>query len=152
TMVDVTMPWLVWSSPALVETIREHAAEADVVVCAHPWMFECVRDLVRGGRRLLVYDAHNCEAALRESLLADTPFGRCLAENAARVERDLCAAADVVFACSDDDRAELAMRYGVAEKTIVVPNGVDAARIRPASLAERAAAKRALGVDGFVAV
>jgi glycosyltransferase involved in cell wall biosynthesis/GT2 family glycosyltransferase len=151
TIIDVTMPWLVWSSPALVAEIRRQAAEADVVVCSHPWMYDCVRDLVGRGK-LLVYDAHNCEARLRQALLGDSAFGRCLVEGVVRIERAVCEAADLVLACSEDDAHDFAALYGVGQKVIVTPNGVDTARIRPASGEERAAARRRLDVTGFVAV
>jgi glycosyltransferase involved in cell wall biosynthesis/GT2 family glycosyltransferase len=151
TIIDVSMPWLAWSSPDLVAEIRRRAAEADVVVCTHPWMYDCVRDLVGEGK-LLVYDAHNCEARLRAALLGDSAFGRCLAESVTRVERDLCRAADLVLACSDDDARDLGALHGVAEKVVVMPNGVDGSRIRPASDGERSAARRRFGVSGTVAV
>ncbi len=115
-------------------------------------MYECLRDVVRRDRQLLIYDSHNCEARLRAALLGDSPLGRCLARGVERIERQLCTAADVVFACSEEDRGDFAGLYGVGDKVVVVPNGVDGDAIRPAGEATRAAARGALGLSDFVAV
>jgi len=55
--------------------------------------------------------------------------------------------ADLVLAVSDADRAELIARHGaLAERVVTIPNGADTARYRPATPAERAAARATLGL------
>lgn len=153
TIIDVTMPWLVWSSQELVETLRKHAQEADVVIFSHPWMYGCVRDVVRAGERLIIYDAQNCEAVLRAQLLGSDEFGRCLAQSVREIEGRLCQESDLILACSEEDKQAFVTLHDVqAEKIVIVPNGVDVQRIRPASAVTRAQAKDALGIAGFAAL
>ncbi|HXH11560.1 MAG TPA: glycosyltransferase [Alphaproteobacteria bacterium] len=153
TIIDVTMPWLVWSSPELVETLRKHAQEADVAIFSHPWMYGCVRDVVRAGGRLIIYDAQNCEAVLRDQLLGSHEFGRCLAQSVREIEGLLCQESDLILACSEEDKQAFVALHGVqAEKIVIVPNGVDIQNIQPVSVAARAQAKDALGIAGFAAL
>lgn len=153
TIIDVTIPWLVWSSPELVETLRQHAQEADVVIFSHPWMYGCVRDVVRAGEKLIIYDSQNCEAVLRDQLLGSHEFGRCLAQSVREIEGLLCQESDLILACSEDDKQAFVALYGVqAEKIVIVPNGVDIQNIHPVSAAARTQAKEALGIAGFAAL
>ena len=153
TIIDVTIPWLVWSSPILVEAVRKHAAEADVVIFAHPWMYGCVRDVLRDSEKLIIYDSQNCEAVLRAKLLGSNEFGTCLAQNVKWIEGLLCEESDLILACSDEDKQTFIEVYGVKpQKIIVVPNGVNVRAIRPASPTARARARQHLAVEGFVAL
>jgi FkbM family methyltransferase len=153
TIIDVTIPWLVWSSPALVEAVRKHAEEADVVIFSHPWMYGCVRDVVRGSEKLVIYDSQNCEAVLRAKLLGSNEFGTCLAKSVKWIEGLLCEESDLILACSDEDKQTFIEVYGVnPQKIIVVPNGVNVRAIRPASPTARARARQHLAVEGFVAL
>jgi FkbM family methyltransferase len=153
TIIDVTIPWLVWSSPALVEAVRKHASEADVVIFSHPWMYGCVRDIVRGSEKLVIYDSQNCEAVLRAKLLGGNEFGTCLAQNVKWIEGLLCEESDLILACSDEDKQTFIEVYGVKpQKIIVVPNGVNVRTIRPASPTARARARQHLALEGFVAL
>jgi FkbM family methyltransferase len=153
TIIDVTIPWLVWSSQDLVEAVRKHAAEAEVIVFSHPWMYGCLWDMVRGSGKLIIYDSQNCEAVLREKLLGSNEFGRCLAASVKWIEGQLCHDSDLILACSEEDKQTFVQLYGVKpQKIIIVPNGVDVRAIHPASHAARAQAREKLGVAGFVAV
>jgi FkbM family methyltransferase len=153
TIIDVTIPWLVWSSPDLVEAVRKYAAQAEVLIFSHPWMYGCLRDMLREGGRLIVYDSQNCEAVLREKLLGGTEFGRCLAESVKWIEEQLCHDSDLILACSEEDKQTFIELYGIEpQKIIIVPNGVDVRRIHPASATARAKAREKLAVVGFVAL
>jgi FkbM family methyltransferase len=153
TIIDVTIPWLVWSSPELVDAARKHAAEADVLIFSHPWMYGCVRDMAREGETLIIYDSQNCEAVLREKLLASNEFGACLAQSVKWIEGQLCRESDLILACCEEDRQTFAEVYGVKpQKIIVMPNGVNVRAIRPASATARARARQNLAVQGCVAL
>jgi glycosyltransferase involved in cell wall biosynthesis/GT2 family glycosyltransferase len=150
-MIDVAIPWLIASSPDLVETVRSHAAESDVVVFSHPWMYGCLRDDLAGRR--VVYDSHNCEARLRQDLLGSTPFGRSLVESVRWIEGELCRRSDVILACSEADRAAFIDLYDVApEKIVLVPNGVNVETIRPPGDERRAQARAWLGLTAPTAL
>jgi FkbM family methyltransferase len=153
TIIDVTIPWLVWSSPELVEAVRSHAAEAEVIIFSHPWMYGCLRDIVRNGDKLIIYDSQNCEAVLREKLLGSNEFGACLAQSVKWIEGQLCQESDLILACCEEDKQTFVEIYGVKpQKIVVVPNGVNVRAIRPASLTARARARKNLAVEGFVAL
>ena len=153
TIIDVTIPWLVWSSQDLVNVVREHAAQAEVVIFAHPWMYGCLRDLVRGSGKLIIYDAQNCEAVLRAKLLGGNDFGACLAESVKWIEGQLCHESDLILACSEEDKRAFVEVYGVKpQKIVIVPNGVDVQAIQSAAAAARARAREWLCVAGFAAL
>jgi FkbM family methyltransferase len=153
TIIDVTIPWLVWSSPQFVDTVRKRAAEAEVVIFSHPWMYGCVQDIVREGGKLIIYDSQNCEAVLREELLATNEFGACLAQSVKWIEGQLCRESDLILACCEEDKQTFVEVYEVKpQKIIVVPNGVNVRAIRPASATARARARKNIAVQGFVAL
>jgi glycosyltransferase involved in cell wall biosynthesis len=105
-------------------------------------------------RQLVVYDAHNVEGLLRTRLLDDGGVGTRVARGVVRQEHELCHAADLVLACSHEDRLLFERLHGVpAGKLRVVPNGVFADRVRPATAAERQEARRSLGApEGTIAL
>jgi glycosyltransferase involved in cell wall biosynthesis/GT2 family glycosyltransferase len=153
TIIDVTIPWLVWSSQDLVNAVRKHATEAEVVIFSHPWMYGCLRDTVLGGGKLVIYDAQNCEAMLREQLLASNAFGVCLAQSVKWVEGQLCHDSDLILACSEEDKQAFVELYGITpQKIAIVPNGVDVRAIQPAPATARASARERLSLAGFVAL
>jgi FkbM family methyltransferase len=153
TIIDVTIPWLVWSSPALVEAVCQHAAQADVVIFSHPWMYGCVRDVVHTSGKIIIYDSQNCEAVLRAKLLGSNEFGTCLAQSVKWIEGILCEESDLILACSDEDKRTFVEVYDLKpQKILVVPNGVNVRAIRPATPSARARARQHLAMEGFVAL
>jgi glycosyltransferase involved in cell wall biosynthesis len=147
TVIDVAFPHLGHHSAEFVRTARTHAAGADVVVFSHPWVYPLVKDVLRRGRQLVVYDSHNVEGLLRLRLLRDTPFGTRLATHAAVIERELCQVADLVLACSHQDRMLFHELYEVPfAKCVVVPNGTFTGSAGPTDGERRSLAKQALSL------
>ena len=147
TIIDSAFPHLAHHSGAYVEAVRRAASEADVVVFAHPWVFPLVKDLLRRRPQLVVYDSQNVEALLRHTLLGDNAFGAEIARHVAVVERDLCRSADLVLACSPEDRRLFHELYDLPfGKCLVVPNGSFTDAISPASADRRAESRRVLGL------
>ena len=153
-VIDAAFPHLAHHSREYVEETRRKAAEADVVVFSHPWVYPLVKDVLRPPAQLLVYESHNVEGLLRLRLLGGTPFGTQIATHAAVIERDLCNAADLVLACSQEDRLLFNELYAVPfSKCLVVPNGTFTEGVSPADARQRAEAKTALELPaGPVAV
>ena len=121
------------------KSARRKAADADVVVFSHPWVYPLVKDVLRPRAQLVVYDSHNVEGLLRLRLLGDTPFGTQIATHAAVIERELCNAADLVLACSHEDRLLFNELYDVPfGKCLVVPNGTFTEGVSPADARQRA--------------
>ena len=146
-VIDTAFPHLAHKSPEFVRTARRQAADAAIVVFSHPWIYPLVKDVLDRRRQLIVYDSHNVEGLLRLRLLGQTPFARQVATHAAVLERELCQAADLVLACSHDDRLLFHELYDVPfDRCVVVPNGTFTASIVPADHSRRAAAKEALSL------
>jgi glycosyltransferase involved in cell wall biosynthesis len=144
-IIDSSFPALGALSEDYCRRARAAATEADIVIFSHPWAWAVAGDAVKGDRQLVLYDAHNVEAIIKRQLLDGTPTGRRLADEAERLERALCHAADLVLACSHQDRQTLARLHDLPfAKLRVCPNGVFARRVTPASLLERLAAKARL--------
>ena len=145
TIIDSAFSHLAHHSSAYVAAVRQAVGGADIVVFSHPWVFPLVKDLLRQRPQLVVYDSQNVEAILRHKLLSDNPFGAEVAKHVAVVERDLCSYADLVLACSQQDRRLFHELYGVSfDKCVVVPNGTFTDRVVPASPERRVEARRVL--------
>lgn len=142
-VVDASFPRFAELSTEYCRHARAVAAKADIVVISHPWTYAVIR--VGPRPRFLVYDAHNLEGDLRRQLLGDTQGGRDLAEEAERLEADLCNAADLILVCSRGDQMAFVRRYGIPlAKVRVAPNGVFADAIAPATVTARRQARRDL--------
>jgi glycosyltransferase involved in cell wall biosynthesis len=134
-------------SPAYLDVASAHMADADIVVFSHPWAYPPLAAKLQP-HQLVVYDSQNVESVLRTDLHAELgarvdPVLRTVVND----EYTLCCRADLVLACSHDDRETFARLYGLPlAKIRVVPNGIFAfARHRPDADAV-AAARAALGV------
>jgi FkbM family methyltransferase len=148
-VIDVAFPLLAHHAPEFVSAARRLAAEADVVVFSHPWIYPLVKDALsnRTQRPLLVYDSQNVEGYLRATLLDDGGCGTELVSHVLEWEYQLCRAADLVVACCQDDRLLFHKLYDVDHaKVAVAPNGTFTERTRPATEAIRAECKSKLGL------
>jgi glycosyltransferase involved in cell wall biosynthesis len=146
TVIDSIFHELAHLSPDYVAAARDAAISADVVVFSHPWIYPLVRDALNPAQQLIVYDAHNVEGLLRMELLDDGGAGTGIVRGVVEVECELCLAADLVLACSHEDRAAFARLYGVPHERIrVVPNGTFTERLKPATESERTVVRQNLG-------
>jgi glycosyltransferase involved in cell wall biosynthesis len=146
TVIDASFPMLAHLSPDYVQAAKSAARDADVVVCSHPWIHPLVADVLGRPGQLLVYDAHNVESVLRYRLLADSETGLRVVRHATAVEYELCRRADLVLACSREDRELFHRLYGIPfEKCLVMPNGTFVGDA-PSDSAHRESRRR-LGLD-----
>lgn len=147
TVIDIAFADHVHLSDDYLATARKHAMEADVVVFSHPWAYAAVADVLRA-EQLVVYESHNVEGLLRMSLHDDLPEADRLVRGVVALEYRLCREADLVLACSQEDRETFARVYDVDwDKLRLAPNGIFAFAHEPPTSEQRAAAKTALGVD-----
>lgn len=147
TVIDMAFADQVHLSGEYLAAIRKHAMEADVVVFSHPWCYAAVADLLREDQ-LIVYDSQNVEGLLRMSLHDDLPAADLLVHGVVALEYRLCSEADLILACSHEDREIFARVYGVGwEKLRVAPNGIFAFSHELPTKQQREATKQALGVD-----
>ena len=124
TVIDASFAMLAHHSPEFADAARTAASNADVVVFSHPWVYPLVSDVLRWQDQLIVYDAQNVESVLRYRLLGDSEVGLRIVRHAAAVERELCRRADLVLACSHEDRELFHRLYEMPfAKCLVTPNG-----------------------------
>lgn len=144
--IDVTMPLLGGLTPRYRRIMDAQIPRADILVCAHPWMFPF---LPANPALPRVYDSQNCEAALKGPLLKRTLAGRYLATRVTETERLAIEQSQLILACSEEDAQAFVSVHGAArEKIILAPNGVDCEVIRPARGNEKTEARARLDLDG----
>jgi glycosyltransferase involved in cell wall biosynthesis len=116
------------------------AARVSTVVCSGLDTYRYVSALADLGWFTVVFDMHNVEAQLHQSIQESVPTGSMVSgyftQRHVRLvdaaERAAVRAADAVWVCSGEDRAEVIRRYGVAPGNVrVVPNVVEVAGTAP---------------------
>jgi glycosyltransferase involved in cell wall biosynthesis len=145
---DIAMTLLHRHTPQYHEALARALDGAAVVVASHPYALPAIQDC--SPTVPLVYEAHNVESLLKESVLSQLgPAAAELIEAVREVEAAACRAARLVLACSEEDRRALARLYRVREESLhLSPNGVDTAAVRFVPVAERRHLKAQLGLEG----
>lgn len=125
TVSDVLAGELLPSSGAYLEALRRALGGADAVLLAHPYLVGALGLL--DVEVPVLYDAHNCELALKELVLGGAPKADELLRRVRAVEAGALRAAVLTTVCSSADASELARRYdGVdVDDLVLVPNGAD---------------------------
>src|SRR6185436_10881603 len=113
TVIDSAFPQLAHHSPEYVSRANDLVTASDVVVFSHPWVYPLVKQALRRQAQLVVYDSHNVEGLLRRTLLDDGGVGTQISGEVADIERELCKTADLILACSAEDRRLFNELYGV---------------------------------------
>jgi glycosyltransferase involved in cell wall biosynthesis len=123
-MIDLEFCDQVYLSPEYLAVARREMRDADIVIFSHPWCYPPLASDLKT-HQLVVYDAHNVESVLRVSLHDDLPAVEPILRRVVEVEYKLCCDADIVLACSHEDREVFARVYGIDHVKIrVVPNGI----------------------------
>jgi glycosyltransferase involved in cell wall biosynthesis len=127
--------------------LRAELARADVVLVSPHYQYDWVRRHTLASTRVVVdssYIEHHVWTA------RNARWTRLVSREIERSEIAAWRAADAVLATREEE-AEIIASFG-ARRVEVVHNGVDVDRVRPASAAERRAARDALGLRGDAAV
>jgi len=96
---------------------------------------------------LRVHTSHNVEYDHFREAGAEPAFASFWSGRLRALEAHAVAGADLTVACSDEDAARLRELYRVPpESVVVIANGYDETRVRPATDAARAQARAALGL------
>lgn len=142
-------------SPEYVAEARRAAADAEVVIFSHPWIYPLVKDVLRPSQ-IVIYESHNVEGFLRAQLLEDSNQAeRQVLEWVVEDELELGNRADWILACSHEDLLRFNRLYDFPlEKMRVVPNGVMAFSNPVPQEKDRAKARKAMGLaeDAFVGI
>jgi glycosyltransferase involved in cell wall biosynthesis len=121
--------------------IRDLLARADVVMVSPHYQFPWVRKHTPSNTPIVV-DCHMIEHHIWRP--GKSPWSKALAHEIEHGERNAFSSADLIFATSDDD-ARHVMDMG-GRRIVIVANGADLDRFRPASSEERLALRRRLGL------
>jgi glycosyltransferase involved in cell wall biosynthesis len=145
TVTDIAMAELYNDTPEYLAALRDAAHGAQAVVACHPYAFPAIREVTDAP---VWYEAQDVEASLKRHVLGSSTEAQRLLARAEEVERECCAQAELVWACSAEDRAELIRRYALEpDCVLVVPNGVALDEVPYVPVAERAERKRRLRLD-----
>ena len=138
--------------PELVETATRLSYHTDCVVACHPFTFDMLAEAYRNA--LLVYEAHDIEADIKESYFAEeNAVNRAYLEKVRNAEERACRESDVIFSVSDEDSRYMQENFGVeADKIVLAENGVDTRKSTFTSPAGRRSLKRMLGIDKPVVI
>lgn len=131
--IDTSFPMLGNLSKNYIERAREEAKKAQVVIFSHPWIFPFVAEVLDENKQFIIYDSHNCEGMLRVKLIDDgSTVADKICKEAVRCEVELCKSANLILACSEEDKQSYINLYNIEpEKIIIVPNGVFTNQIIP---------------------
>ena len=155
TVIDLAFPRQCHLSPAYLAEAREAIEWADIVVFSHPWVFPLVSSELRASQ-LVVYDSQNVEGFLQAQRLGDSNAVEVqLLREVVEAEYAVGRRADLILACSSEDLNLFVRVYEwPADKIRIIPNAVMASRIMPPSTADRAQARKEVGlaVDDVAAI
>ena len=132
--------------PELVETTTRLSYHTDCVIASHPFTFNMLAETYRNA--LLVYEAHNIEADLKESYFAEeNAINRAYLKKVRDAEERACRESDVIFSVSEEDANHIQCNFNVeADKIVLAENGVDARKSTFTCPARRRFLKRMLGM------
>ncbi len=131
---DITCARLWQATPAFEQELTRLSGVADVVINAHPFLAPAIAHVVGSAETppVVVYDAHNAEAAFKTGVLRDgaTPASATdwLVTLVTDAEATAVRLADYVSACTPDDLQSVLSLVSAHEQpsaTAVVGNGVD---------------------------
>ncbi|MGO9094324.1 MAG: glycosyltransferase family 4 protein [Bryobacteraceae bacterium] len=121
---DVMMPKIYSLTPRYAEALARSAAGSDWLVASHPYLLPALENVRHG--QTLIYEAHNLEAVLKQSILPANRLGRYFLRLTESIEGRCCDLSSLVMTCSREDACALSRMYGTERgKMAVVPNGVD---------------------------
>lgn len=120
-------------------------AEADWVVASHPYLYHAIKQCWQGP---VLYDAHNVELLLKQTVLKHTgPQGDLALEQVKTVEEACYRQTALVYACSGQDLEHFENLYGPRSGLQgVIGNGVDCQAVAFVDLNQRRQIRQQLGL------
>ena len=98
------------------KALKSTIPEFDIIIFEGPWQYPLVRDQLHG--KLIVYDAHNMESALRK--------GNYWEKYTLEIEKQLSDRADLIITVSEDDRIKISDIYNISmDKIVSIPEGFE---------------------------
>jgi glycosyltransferase involved in cell wall biosynthesis len=150
-MFDLSCRNNIHSTPAFTGAYNKLAAEADICIFGHPYLFGLGKKTRNG--QLLVYDAVDVELVVKAPYYQRSDHFEELIELVRQAEYEACERADMIFTTSELDRQTLSRLYSVGtDKIHVVPNTVDTREFVPIRRDEIHVQKRKMGLSGRTAL
>ncbi|HET7708733.1 MAG TPA: glycosyltransferase [Sphingomicrobium sp.] len=107
---------------ALHDEYLQHHPHADLIIHDSPFMIEC--DLFRGfDGKPRVYHSYNFETGLYRSFHSGDRSPEKIERLVESLERETCVSADLITACSNDDKAAFGDAFAPSAPIILAPNG-----------------------------
>jgi glycosyltransferase involved in cell wall biosynthesis len=133
-------------TPGYGEALAAAAEGAAAAVASHPFSAPAI---AAATSIPLIYEAHNVEADLKAAMVDGADAADELIAVVREVEGTCCADAAHTIVCTREDGVRLGALYGLApERVVVVPNGINPGAWPYTPPEQRAARRRALGLDG----
>lgn len=101
------------SISALKTALQELISGHDVVIFSHPWAWPAASEVPELKGKLVIYDSHNVEAFVAGIVHAPHLKKLVNRRSVRRIEGTLCQRADIILACTEEDRDDYASLYGV---------------------------------------
>ncbi len=137
---DVAMLRLHSLTPDYAKALQDSAANSDVVVACHPYMYKALVDIVP--KKTLWYEAQDVEIDIKTGILGNSKIAKELLVELLEAEAYCWQHAKVAYACSYVDIDRLLELYGeTAALKIEVPNGVSLEDVPYTELLERRSIK-----------
>jgi glycosyltransferase involved in cell wall biosynthesis len=138
---DVVASEAATRTPQYREAMLSALRDADGVLLAHPYMYGFVDQL--GTSLPLIYDSPDAEFRLKAGVFAGSKHAEALLQRTEGIEAAALRDASLITVCSREDADALSSHYHIdAERILVIPNGVDVARIEFVNGEDRAAQRK----------
>jgi len=119
---DIVASKAINATPEYLAQLKSACLKADIVVASHPYFVSLLKEVAPDCP--LWFEAHNVEFSLKMDILPKTDAAKVLLDMVKDDESRAWREAEVVYACTEKDLAELTDLYGkTAAKTLVVANG-----------------------------
>ncbi|WP_151733829.1 glycosyltransferase family 4 protein ['Paenibacillus yunnanensis' Narsing Rao et al. 2020] len=143
---DIAMERLSQYTPQYNEISKRYLDDGDILVASHPYFFHLIEPYC--GSKMVIYDAHNVEYALKENMLPKGKVARGLLEKLFELEQRALMKSNYILACSNEDIFKFKELYENVfdNKFLLVPNGVDLSNNKYTSAEERKIQKEKLGL------
>ncbi|MGC8912670.1 MAG: glycosyltransferase [Thermoplasmata archaeon] len=100
------------------ELFNKIVATSDVVIFEGCWHAPVLRFVSAG--KMVIYNAHNIEFALKKQVYTDFFTKRLLLERVYKIEKEMVQRADYIFALSPADKINLVETYHISPEKIIV--------------------------------
>ncbi len=115
---DVIQITYAYLNKKFINSVKEFAAQANVIILEHPYLFNFIKDTPHNNN-IWIYHAHNYEYKLKKPILHNSAE---LLNKVYEVENDVCNSCDIVLSPTEDEKKSLHDAYHVPEDKFIITN------------------------------